>query len=136
MNLGRPIALLAPLVVAACAGSSNVEADFLCKAQLGTPCTTMAEADGRSGGASATPLAERGTDTMAKSLSQEPLLAGKANTPTGMSDGGAPYAAGAYRLPEKLGTIWIAPYLDGDGLLHEATYVHFVIFEAEWGDRG
>ena len=52
--------------------------------------------------------------------------------PSGMPSGGTPYVAKNYRLPEKLGVIWVAPHLDAAGLLHESTFVHFVIHEAEW----
>lgn len=127
--------------LAACeADLANVEKDFLCEAQLGTPCTTLAEADG-SGAGSARSIAERPADRMAGQLSQAPLPGGKTGSgaggvPLGMGDGGTSYAASAYRLPEKIGTAWIAPYLDDAGILHEATWIHFKLLDAEWGERG
>lgn len=141
--IGRSLTFIAALSVMGCAGfqASNTEADFLCEAQQGTPCTTMAEADGGSHGP-VTSLKEARTDSQNATLSQDPLLAGKANTKSGalnvsgMRDGGTPYWAGNYRVPEQLGTLWIAPYLDDEGLLHEATFVHFVIVDARWGNRG
>lgn len=120
------------------ANYANLEKDFLCEAQLGTPCTTLAEADG-SGRGAVRSIAENPSDTLAASLSQEPLLTGKGvgggDVPAGMANGGTSYNAKAYRLPEKIGTAWVAPYLDVRGVLHEATWIHFVLLEPEWGHR-
>lgn len=137
---------LSVVVLSACAGAgaSNTEADFLCSAQVGTPCTTMSEADQGYAASRATPIKESITDSMSAAITQAslPHTASKgttktaSRTPQGMRDGGAPYWSGNYRVPEQLGTVWIAPYLDDGGLLHEATYVHFVVQEARWGNRG
>lgn len=130
-------------ILSGCAGASNTEADFLCSAQVGTPCTTMSEADRGYQASRATPVKESITDAMSAAISQASLprtaskgTATASRTPDGMRDGGAPYWSGNYRIPEQLGTVWIAPYLDDAGLLHEATYVHFVVQEARWGNRG
>ena len=131
----RPtLALCLALTLGACA-SSNTERDFLCPAQMGSPCTTIASADGA--GAAGQPVQERGEDTLADGLTQSPLSSGKAGkaSPTApMDDGGFAYDATSYRLPEKVGTLWIAPHAEGE-TLYEATFVHFLILPAEWGDR-
>jgi len=119
----------AALLAAGCT-SSNTEKDFLCEAQTGSPCTTIAAVDG-TGAAGATSIAERPEDTAVKSLSQNPLWSGKGGA-RGLPDGGFPYNAAAYRSPEVVGTLWIAPILDDGGLLHEARFVHFVIQEGKW----
>lgn len=126
-------------VLAGCeANYANLEKDFLCEAQLGTPCTTLAEADGGSVRAVRS-IAENPNDTLASTLSQDPLLTAKGSraggVPSGMANGGTSYNAKAYRLPEKIGTAWVAPYLDEGGVLHEATWIHFVLLEPEWGNR-
>ena len=120
--------LLTALSLSACA--ANTERDFLCEAQAGTPCTTISASDG-TGAGGITSVAERPEDSATKSLSQSPLYAGKAGT-MGLPDGGNPYNASAYRRPEMVGTLWIAPILDEGGILHEARFVHFVIREGEW----
>lgn len=120
------------LGLSACA-ASNTEKDFLCPAQMGSPCTTIAAADGW-GAAAGTPLQERGEDVLAGSLTQTPLQPGKGAPTSGMGDGGFAYDAASYRLPEKVGTLWIAPHAEGE-TLYEATYVHFLILPATWGDR-
>ena len=131
----RPtLALCLAVALGACA-SSNTERDFLCPAQMGSPCTTIASADGA--GASGQPVQERGEDTLADGLTQSPLSNGKAGTSgpaAPMGDGGFAYDAASYRLPEKVGTLWIAPHAEGE-TLYEATFVHFLILPAAWGDR-
>lgn len=131
-------ALAATPLLAAC-GASNTDKDFLCPVQTnGSPCATIGEADGRRQGAATTPVAERRGDTLGKEMSGTPLGIGSgkavaAGAPlTGMKDGGIAYSALQYRTPEEVGTLWVAPHLDSDGLLHEATYVHFVVREAQW----
>ena len=111
-------------------GASNTEKDFLCEAQQGVPCATIAQADGQTAPA-ATPIAEALEDSLGKTLSQEPLLTGKAGV-AAMGDGGFPYQPQSYRVREQVGTLWIAPYLDESGLLHEARFVHFVIRPGQW----
>ena len=52
------------------------------------------------------------------------------------SDGADPEPAGSWRdgarTPEVLGRIWIAPYVDGDGAYHEASWVRVVLEPARW----
>ena len=125
LSLGLTTATL----LSACGGGTT-ERDFLCEASEGTPCTTIAAVDG-TGAAGVQTIAERPEDTAAKSLSQGQLWTGKTGVPS-LPDGGHPYNASAYRSPEVVGTLWIAPILDENGLLHEARFVHFVIREGAW----
>jgi conjugal transfer pilus assembly protein TraV len=128
-------ALMMCVVVAGVAGCSNTESDFLCEAELGSPCSSIAQADG-AGAASTTGVTERAEDTAMGTLSQDPLGIGKAGTAfAGMPDGGFSYESGRYRVPEVIGRLWIAPYLDEHKILHESRYVHFVVAEARWAER-
>ncbi|MPL92159.1 hypothetical protein SDC9_38256 [bioreactor metagenome] len=121
--------------------STNTQRDFLCPAQDGLACATIGEADGQSGGGGVVPVKERPTDTLNKELTQAPLTFGKGgkgaplNAITGMNDGGSSYQATQYRVPEEVGTLWVAPHRDNDGLLYEASFVHFVVREARWATR-
>lgn len=129
-------AIAACLGLAACS-TSNTENDFLCPAQTGKACTTIGESDGQTSVSGST-VSERPSDTLSGEISQQPLGVGKGSTGTSigsMGDGGAPYNAAAYRQPERVGTLWVAPRRDADGLLYEATFVHFVVAEARWTDR-
>lgn len=126
--------IFATLVLSACAGA-NTEKDFLCEAQAGSPCATISQADG-GGAAAATLVTETPEDTAMATLSQDPLGMGKSAGPySGMPDGGFPYQSDRYRVPEVVGRIWIAPYLDENRILHESTYVHAVIVEAHWAEK-
>lgn len=117
-------------VLAGCTPFSNTEKDFLCEAQVGSPCTSISAVDGSDAGG-LTSIAEKPEDTAVKSLSQEPLITGK-GLGAGFPDGGHPYNAASYRTPEVVGTLWVAPLLDEGGILHEARFVHFVIREGKW----
>lgn len=124
-----PSLLLLLLSGLAACSSANADKDFLCEAQAGSPCTTIAAVDGTDG-ANVTTVTERPEDRLADQLSQG--LLGRGKGPVAMQDGGTPYVASAYRVPEQVGTLWIAPFLDQDGLLHESRFVHFVVAEATW----
>ncbi len=108
--------------------ASNTESDFLCSAQVGTPCVSIDAVDGTED-AGRRALAERPADGAAKSLSQGTLALGK--SALAMRDGGHAYDLAAYRTPEVVGSIWIAPYFE-DGILHEARFVGAVLRDAEW----
>lgn len=130
------IALMSALVLSGCA-LGNVEKDFLCAAEGGLPCRSISEIDG-AGRAKGTVLAEDGLDTQNKSITTAPLLAGKKGAASGaafIGTGGTPYTSSRYRIPEKTGRLWVAPFRDDNEILYEGTYVHFVIREAAWGQR-
>jgi len=120
----------------------NAEDDGLCKAQLGQPCTTIQQADR---GAALQPyrtFQETAQDTRNGQHSQKklPVSSAKGKTTTrtaaaGAPNGGAPYHVASYRIPEQLGTLWLAPRLDEGGIFHEAGFVHFVVRGASWGQR-
>ena len=130
----KRLIVVAGLAVAGCA-ATNTEQEFLCSAQIGSPCTSIAQADGQ-GSASVTPVTETVEDIALKSLSQDPLGIGKtADLYVGMPDGGHPYETSRYRQPEIVGRLWIAPYLDDNALLQESRYVHFVLQDAQWVQR-
>ena len=126
----RAVALACFIGALGACSFSNTEKDFLCEAQVGSPCTTISAVDGSDAGR-LTSVAEKPEDTAAKSLSQEPLISGKGLVGQ-FPDGGHPYNAASYRTPEVVGTLWVAPLLDEGGILHEARFVHFVIREGKW----
>ncbi len=41
-------------------------------------------------------------------------------------------AGDGLRVPETIGRVWIAPYVDGDGVYREGAYVRIVIAPADW----
>ena len=113
----------------------NTESDFLCRAQTGQPCATLSEIDGTAsvlGGS----IPENASDSQNKDLTQATLPVGKGGAEiAGVPAGGAPYQSIRYRIPEKTGRLWMPPYLDDSEILHEGTYVHFVVQDARWGAR-
>lgn len=133
MNIA--LKLSAALLLGGCA-SSNTQSDFLCAAQIGTPCATIAQADGGGASGHVVSITEQVEDSAMGTLSQEPLAIGKEGGAfAGMPDGGFAYHSGRYRVPEVVGRLWIAPYLDENRILHESRFVHFVVSEAHWAQR-
>lgn len=122
-------------VLSACTGSTT-QSDFLCAAQVGSPCATIAQADGGGAGGHVVPITEQIEDSQLATISQSPLGVGKGGGAlSGMPDGGHAYASSRYRVPEVVGRLWIAPYLDENRILHESRFIHFVASEAHWAER-
>lgn len=121
-------------LLTACESWINTEKDFLCSAQTGQPCRSIADVDGASllGGGS---LREAATDTNNKQITEVPLATPKGVVASSVVVGQAAYQSTRYRIPEKVGRLWIAPYLGAEGILYEGTNVHFVIRQASWGSR-
>ena len=130
----RPLILVFAVALTGC-GDGNTEKNFLCGAQTGQPCRTMAEIDG-AGAVGGSTIAENGQDSQNDRLTQPILTGGKSgSTVAGVPAGGTPYQSAQYRIPEKTGRLWLPPYLDEAEILHEGTYAHFVVREARWGAR-
>lgn len=119
-------------LLGACA-PGNFKSDFDCAAQIGSPCSTIEQAD-QGNRNLAHPVTEKVEDTLQSTLTQAPLQLGKGLN-GGMPDGGFAYQTERYRVPEIVGKVWIAPYLDENNLLHESYFVHFVIQEPKWVNR-
>lgn len=132
----RAVLGLGLVALAGCGAGGNIEQDFLCSAQSGQPCRSISEVDGAAGTPGGS-LKEDLRDTQAKSLTQDPIFMGKktSSAVAGIPGGGTPYVSARYRIPEKTGKIWIAPYLDEANILHEGTHVHVVLRDARWGTR-
>lgn len=121
-------------LLGACA--DNTANDFLCEAQVGSPCATIEQADG-GGTGSIRSVTEQPTDTALSTLSQDPLGIGKGSTSGlgALPDGGYAYDSRRYRIPEIVTRLWIAPYEDENEILHESRYVHFVLADPAWASR-
>ena len=130
----RPLIFVLAVALTGC-GGGNTENNFLCGAQTGQPCRTIAEIDG-AGAVGGSTIAENGQDSQNDRLAQ-PILAGAKSGAAivGVPAGGTPYQSARYRIPEKTGRLWLPPYLDEAEILHEGTYAHFVVREARWGAR-
>ena len=126
--------LVALTMLGACA--DNIADDFFCEAQLGSPCSTISQADG-GGQAGIRAVTEQPTDTALSTLSQDPLGVGKGDGSGlgALPDGGYAYDSRRYRVPEVVSRLWIAPYEDENEILHESRYVHFVLADPTWASR-
>lgn len=134
LRMNRQLMFVFAVALAGCA-ESNIEKNFLCGPYTGQPCRTMAEIDG-AGTLGGSTVAEQSQDSRNDQLSQPVLTGGKSGSAVaGIPAGGAAYQSARYRIPEKTGRLWLPPYLGDSEILHEGTYAHFVVREAEWGTR-
>ncbi len=138
-------ALCLPFLASCGSLSSNHKRDFQCTAVLGQPCTTISAADGNEAGGNVRNVTPEGGNTV-KPHNPRPFFKGfgkgnrqvyDVNLPSGglgtdRNLAASRYDAAAQRVPERLGTLWVASYLDEDGILHDASYVHFVIQKGAW----
>ena len=102
------------IAMSACAATNN-DSDFLCGAQTGQPCQTMSEVDGRA--------APSRASTSHQATPQRASTSRTASLGTQV------------RIPERTGRLWIAPHLDGAGIMHEGSYVQFVVRSARWASK-
>jgi type IV conjugative transfer system lipoprotein TraV len=122
--------LFAGLLVSGC--GANTSSDFLCPAQIGSPCATISEAD-HSNRADVVLVAQSDAQRAMGQLAQASLGASGATGPfASMPDGGQAGQGGQFRTPEVVARAWIAPYLDAGGILHESQYIYFVMAESRW----
>ena len=116
---------------------ANTQKDFLCEAQVGSPCATISQADGLQSSQGAL-VSETVEDTLLGTSMALPALSEKERQG---SIGSLPsvehaYETQRYRVPEEIGRLWIAPYRDENQILHQARFVHFVMRPARWASSG
>ncbi len=141
-----------------CVGTSTTEEDFLCDAQLGSPCTTIADVDGShhsaSGSARRAPGANGavGGGQRTQSPSTQNIMHGPrpipfedqptlSSVPQAVVAGGGLYGAEVvnpvlFREPERVTTVWIAPFVGENGYLYQPGYIHFVVEPGRWFGPG
>jgi len=140
-------ALAATVVLAGCASSlSGVGGTqgYACKAPIGAQCTSVSGVY-----ANANPLAARAVheaplppqSLLATMAGPAPARQAKPASPTGTSmvppsgtSAGAATAPSpaALRAAPRVMRLWIAPWEDADGDLHDASFVHVVIDTGRW----
>jgi conjugal transfer pilus assembly protein TraV len=151
MRLSKAIAtttaLAATVVLAGCASSlSGVGGTegYACKAPIGAQCTSVSGVY-----ANAAPMAHRavyetlrqqqaqlGTSPVAtrSAVTQASTKPGASTAPASTpSTSAAPTATpAALRSPARVVRLWIAPWEDADGDLHDASFVHVVVDTGRW----
>ena len=78
----------------------------------------------------AAPAARPAPETLATTASPEPAGPG-GKAPSTEPDSAVP-ADASLRVPEVVGRIWIAPFVDADGIYREAHWVRVVLEPAGW----
>ena len=75
------------------------------------------------------------TERNARSAARPPMVAGVAVDPDrtpSVSAAAAPNPPEDLRAPETIGRVWIAPFVDADGVYREGSWVRVVIAPAAW----
>ena len=160
VRLSSAILIVGGLALGGCA-TNHVSSDWQCPVVQGIPCQSVSEADPagpgerqsagtpQGAGAPRAGAAERSepcTDRCRPFGWLRRFLAGTGNDgadmaadvpePSGAPDPHFPSvpepADGNLRTSEVIGRIWIAPYVDENGLYHEAGWVRVVLEPARW----
>ena len=150
----RPLTmLLGTLLLAGCAGGSHVGEAWQCPLAQGAACASVSEADpavapsgGPRGNTLSSPL--RSTETTGTTgLSGFLAWFAELFSPDEEHDEGAATAEPLSALPEKepsdatnenfrtkerIARIWIAPFVDAEGVYREAGWVRVVVEPARW----
>ncbi len=148
---------------AICAGcaASTVDNDFLCDAPIGTPCASIAESDGREyaaagagGSVAGGGQHERSSPALGREGVSRNANLRRAATPIPFEDpphvagvpqaviaGGELYGSEAvnpvlFREPERVTSVWIAPFVGENGYLYQPGFVHFVVEQGRWFGPG
>jgi conjugal transfer pilus assembly protein TraV len=118
--------MVAPLLLAGCVNMSGLsgESSFACKAPDGVTCASLS-------GVYANVVAGN-TPRKAKSgEAAETSGATAQGKGTGIM-GYAPSSGEPIRSPQQVLRVWIAPWEDTDGDLHDQSYTYVVVRESEW----
>ena len=153
--VGTAALLIGASALGGCA-SSTVSDDFFCDAQIGTPCATIAAADGqgsaahglgggvRTGGGQHERPSPGFRNANLRSGPQPipfedpPHVAGVPQTVTAGGDlyGTEVVNPVLFREPERVTTVWIAPFVGQNGYLYQPGFVHFVVEPGRWFGPG
>lgn len=137
--------LMMTAVLSGCANMSGVggSSEFHCAAPGGIPCRSVSGVDQaiRAGQVSlspqpAAPAAPRANDPGLQGSRMDDTVPSRASLPRYLPVSGAAVddepGLGAIRSEPTVIRIWIAPYEDGDGDLHEASRVYLQIDNGRW----
>lgn len=124
-----PVAAVA-IALSGCASMSGLDAfdSYGCKAPEGVSCISVSGtyANSNPGG-----RLSRGPSAPAKSPGDAPAIYGAASV--ALAQPAAPGSTtNAIRSNPRLLRVWIAPWEDSDGDLHEEGYVHMVVDNGRW----
>ena len=151
---GSVLLIAGALLALAGCGANHIGETWQCPIAQGAQCTSVAGADpaiprtGTEESPASLPVASnRACTGFCKPFAWfSRLFSGKDSTnDLAVADGPAPalFAEPApdannippitdVRLPEKIGRVWIAPWVDGDGVYREGAWVRIVIRPAAW----
>ena len=124
------VAILVAVMLAGCASMSGLDAtdSYGCRAPEGVSCISVSGtyANSNPGG-----RLSRSPSAPAKSPGDAPAVYGAASV--ALAQPAAPGStSNAIRSNPRLLRVWVAPWEDSDGDLHEEGYVHMVVDNGRW----
>ena len=126
----RAILLLLP-TLSACVNLAGLEgkSEFACKAPDGVVCTSVSGvyANALAGALPAQQSQDQAKSTGAETVAGEPNPYGATVSVTSTPAPGTPLLS-----PPKVLRLWLAPRLDEDGDLHDASYLYVMWHRGEW----
>jgi conjugal transfer pilus assembly protein TraV len=126
----RAILLLLP-TLSACVNLAGLEgnSEFACKAPDGVICTSVSGvyANALAGALPAQQNQDQAKPTRAGAVAGEPRPYGATVSVTSTPTPGTPLLS-----PPKVLRLWLAPRLDEDGDLHDASYLYVMWHQGEW----
>ena len=126
----RAILLLLP-TLSACVNLAGLEgkSEFACKAPDGVVCTSVSGvyANALAGALPAQQSQDQVKSTGAETVAGEPKPYGATVSVTSTPAPGTPLLS-----PPKVLRLWLAPRLDADGDLHDASYLYVMWHRGEW----
>ncbi len=126
----RAILLLLP-TLSACVNLAGLEgkSEFACKAPDGVVCTSVSGvySNALAGALPAQQSQDQAKSTGAETVAGEPKPYGATVSVTSTPAPGTPLLS-----PPKVLRLWLAPRLDADGDLHDASYLYVMWHRGEW----
>lgn len=124
-KLAIAVAVMLPAILTGCASMSGLESEsqFACKAPPGVTCSSLSGVYANAIANNLPALRNENGDTQG-AAEQDAL--------TSRIVGRAPSAGDPIRTPPRILRIWIAPWEDSEGDLHDQSYIYVVADPGRW----
>jgi len=100
--------------------TGNITGDWMCPAQPGQPCASIAEADAMGG------------HSAIRAGAVVPVTNGGSAAATSAPTIGIRRDGYRVRTPETVARVWVYPFVDAADVYHEGGYIHLVLAPAAW----
>lgn len=121
------LAIVSASLLAGCTTMSGLDSDskFACKAPDGVTCTSLS-------GVYANVVANNNPRSPKKQDAQDDVAAPSRAQDTSRITGNPASSGEPIRSKQKVVRVWVAPWEDADGDLHDQSFIYVVTRESEW----